>query len=76
MGRPKGKLSIDPQDIVGKCFGKFIVIGYSGMKYDSTRGGERLRHWYTCIKDGVLVIVRRGRIMGGKEHNGYKDASQ
>ena len=65
MARLKGIVRIDRQDIVGKCLGKFEVVSYNSMKYDSTRGGMKMRHWYNCIRDGQMVVVQRGQILAG-----------
>lgn len=72
MSRPKGSLSIDPQDIVGQCLGKYEVTSYDGSRYDHTRGGDRLRHYYNCIdSDGDNKVVRRSQVLKGEQHNGY-----
>lgn len=63
MARRKGQVVIDKNDIVGKCLGKYQVDGYSGMRYDQTAGGERLRHWYNCTRDGKTITVQRGQIL-------------
>lgn len=64
MSRAKGQLSIDPQDIVGQCLGKYEVIGYDGSRYDHTAGGERLRHYYNCIDtEGANKVVRRSIVL-------------
>lgn len=72
MARQRGSIVIDTNDIVGKCFGKLEVVSYSCMKYDSTKGGLRLRHWYNCFRDGTLVVIQRGQILHskGERHNG------
>lgn len=76
MARQKGEIQIDTNDIVGKCFGKLEVVSYHSMKYDSTKGGARLRHWYTCFetKKGYRVIQRGQIVQEGRRYNGNKDA--
>lgn len=60
MSRRKGQLSIDPQDIVGQCLGKYEIVSYHGSRYDCTAGGNRLRHYYDCIGDqGENKVIRR-----------------
>ena len=76
MARQKGKIVININDIVGKCFGKLEVVSYSGMRYDNTKGGPRLRHWYNCLREGVWVVIQRGQIMREEHHDGNKDAKQ
>ena len=64
MSRPKGSISIDPQDIVGQCLGKYEVISYDGSRYDHTAGGDRLRHYYNCIDtQGTNKVVRRSSVL-------------
>lgn len=61
----KGKVRIDVNDIVGQCLGKYEVVSYSGFHYDSTRGGQRLRHWYRCLKHGnepECKDIQRGQL--------------
>lgn len=66
MSRRKGQLSIDPQDIVGQCLGKFEVQKYFGATYSGTQGGNRLRHWYWCKRGTGTKLVQRGQVLRGK----------
>lgn len=79
-GPKRGTITIDKQDIVGKCLGKLEVISYAGMHYDTTRGGERLRHYYnvqcecgTCKqirRDALIeeIVHSCGCMRGGRRH--------
>lgn len=60
----KGKVRIDVSDIVGKCLGKYKVVSYSGFHYDSTKGGQRLRHWYSCLREDKCERkdIQRGQL--------------
>lgn len=63
MGRVRGKATINVNDIVGKRLGKLKVLAYSHSKYDSTSGGERMRHYYICECDcGRIWPVRRSQL--------------
>lgn len=63
----RGRTKIDKQDIVGQYLGKYQVISYSGMYYDNTNGGPRLRHLYNCIhNDGTNHYVQRGQLLRSK----------
>lgn len=63
-GPKKGTIWIDKQDIVGQYLGKYKVVSYSGMYYDNTKGGLRLRHWYNCARDnGIVKFVQRGQLL-------------
>lgn len=57
---------IDPQDIVGQCFGKFEVISYNGYRRDNTNGGVRVRHWYECVRNNQQVAIQRGQVLRGR----------
>lgn len=66
----KGKIRIDVNDIIGKCLGKLEVISYAGCKYDFTRGGVRMRHYYVCdCKCGRQKIVRRSSLLNNKVYS-------
>lgn len=62
----KRRIKINPQDIVGQCFGKFKVISYNGYRHESTKGGVRIRHWYTCVRNNQTVAIQRGQILRGR----------
>lgn len=67
----KRKIRIDQQDIVGQYLGKYRVVSYSGMRYDITKGGPRLRHWYNCIdNNGRQKSVQRGQLLYSKAKGG------
>lgn len=59
-GRKFGTVLIDKYDIVGKRFGKLYVVKYQSSRYDNTKGGEKLRHFYLCKCDcGKMIVVHR-----------------
>lgn len=63
MGRPKGKIVIDKNDLVGKRFDKLEVIRYASNRYEMTLGGSRMRHYYLCKCDcGTEKLIRRGQL--------------
>jgi hypothetical protein len=62
----RGKILIDVNDIIGKRLGKLEVIAYLGYKYSSTKGGDKVRHYYVCECDcGRLHIAQRGQLKNG-----------
>lgn len=64
MGIPKGKILIDVNDIIGKRLGKLEVISYYGHSYSITRGGDRMRHYYTCqCECGNIRFLQRAQIL-------------
>ena len=66
----KGKILIDVNDIVGKRLGKLEVIGYAGHRYDTTVGGDRMRHYYKVRCDcGITKIVHRGQLTSENVHS-------
>lgn len=66
----KGKILINVNDIIGKRLDKLEVISYECSTYDSTRGGERMRHYYLCHCDcGVSKLIQRGPIMNEIVHS-------
>lgn len=70
MNRKKGKIIIDPNDLIGKRLGKLEVIAYKGNSYDITAGGERLRHYYECKCDcGVIKTLQRGQLTSEIVHS-------
>ena len=57
----RGKVLINVNDIIGKRLGKLEVIEYAGNCYDSTAGGERVRHYYRVKCDcGKIKLIQRG----------------
>ena len=67
MGRIKGKLMIDPNDIVGKTYGRYEINKYLGLTYSKgTKRPEKLRHWYSvfAIKNNSIKVVERRHIIG------------
>lgn len=63
----KGKILIDRYDIIGKRLGKLEVLSYAGHRYDDTRGGQKMRHWYLCKCDcGTYKQIRRCQLIGDK----------
>ena len=70
MGTPKGKIRIDVNDIIGKCLGKLEVVSYKGSKYDPTKAGEKMRHYYMCdCKCGKSKMIRRSSLLNDKVHS-------
>lgn len=66
----KGKILIDVNDIIGKRLGKLEVIGYVGHRYDTTVGGDRMRHYYKVRCDcGTTKIVHRGQLTSEIVHS-------
>lgn len=60
----KGKTLINVNDIIGKRLGKLEVISYAHSRYDETKGGERMRHYYVCkCSCGVVKLVQRGQLV-------------
>ena len=70
MSRTKGKLSINPNDIVGKTYGRYEVNEYLGISYSKCSNDikypERLRHWYSVFdrKDKNIKKIERRHIIG------------
>lgn len=66
----KGKISIDVNDIIGEQSGRLKVVKYYGYAYASTRGGDRLRHYYYCeCECGNITIVQRGPLKNKIVHS-------
>lgn len=63
MPRERGKVLIKTDDIVGQHFGRLEVVEYAGHWYDTTLGGQRMRHKYVCkCECGTVKLVRRGQL--------------
>lgn len=63
-GRPKGKLLIDVNDIVGKRIGMLEVVRHEYYKYVTFKCGTRFKHYYLCKCDcGNITIVDRCQIL-------------
>ncbi len=81
-----GKIRINVDDIIGKRLGKLEVISYAGCRYERTKGGMKLRHFYSCYCEcGIIKLVRRGQLTSEIVHscgckrrdfNGHKDEKQ
>lgn len=70
MGRPKGKILIDKNDIIGKRLGKLEVIRHYSNGYDITEGGYRMRHYYECKCDcGNIKVLHRGQLVNEIVHS-------
>ena len=68
--RRKGKVLINVNDIIGKRLGKLEVISYIGNRYDTTLGGERMRHHYMVKCDcGTIKPVQRGQLVSEIVHS-------
>ena len=66
----RGEIQINVGDIIGKRLGKLEVILYAGMRYDDTKGGLRLRHYYLCKCDcGQKYLVQRGPLKNDLVHS-------
>lgn len=66
----KGKILINVNDIIGKRLDKLEVISYACSKYDDTRGGERIRHYYNCeCKCGNIKLIQRGPLLNNIVHS-------
>lgn len=66
----KGKVLINVNDIIGERLGKLEVISYEGYRYDTTRGGDKMRHYYKVHCDcGTIKIVQRGQITSNHVHS-------
>lgn len=44
----KGRTLIVVDDIVGKQLGRLHIDAYAGSKYEQTKVGEKMRHYYRC----------------------------
>lgn len=65
-----GQIAIDVNDIIGKRLGKLQVISYAKNEYDTTLGGERMRHYYECECDcGTVKLIRRGQLVNEIVHS-------
>lgn len=70
MGRPKGKILINANDIIGKRLGKLEVTRYVNHRYDITLGGMRMRHYYECRCDcGTIKNIRRSQLTSEIVHS-------
>ena len=68
--RTKGKIRIDANDIIGKCLGKLEVVSYAGSRYEYTKAGMKMRHFYSCeCECGMLKVIRRGQLTSNKVHS-------
>ena len=66
----RGKVLINVSDIIGKRLGKLEVISYAGRIYESTKGGEKSRHFYRCeCECGRIKIIRRGQLVNDIVHS-------
>lgn len=67
----RGKVLINVNDIIGKRLGKLeVIISYVGHCYDTTRGGDRMRHYYKVHCDcGTTKIVQRGQLTSEIVHS-------
>ena len=66
----RGKILINVNDIIGKRLGKLEVISYAGHRYDITRSGERMRHYYRVeCECGTIKIVQRGQLTSEIVHS-------
>ena len=66
----RGKILINVNDIIGKRLGKLRVISYYGCAYSTTRGGDRLRHYYRCeCECGNICFVQRAQILNEIIHS-------
>ncbi len=60
----KGNVLINVNDIIGKRLDKLEVISYVYSRYDHTKGGERIRHYYKCeCECGNVKIIQRGQLV-------------
>lgn len=63
-GRPKGRLSINVNDVIGKRVGMLEVVKYAFYKHETSKCGTRLKHFYLCQCDcGNTVMIRRNQIL-------------
>lgn len=70
MTKRKGKVRVSTDDIIGKCLGKLEVISYAGSHHDTTKGGERLRHYYRVqCECGTIKIIQRGPLVDNLVHS-------
>lgn len=66
----KGKILINVNDIIGKRLGKLKVECYVGHRYDSTKAGIKMRHYYACSCEcGKFTIVRRCSLITDSTHS-------
>lgn len=66
----KGKILIETDDVVGRHIGRLEVVEYAGHRYDSTLGGERMRHKYTCrCECGTVKQIHRGQLLNEIVHS-------
>ena len=66
----KGKVLINVNDIIGERLDKLEVISYEGYRYDTTRGGDKVRHYYKVHCDcGTIKIVQRGQLTSEIVHS-------
>lgn len=70
MGREKGKVTANVNDIVGERLGKLEVVSYYGHIYEKTKGGDKTRHFYVVSCDcGVTKLMRRAVLKNGRTYN-------
>lgn len=66
----KGKVLIQVDDIVGRKIGRLEVVEYAGHWCDSTLGGQRMRHKYTCkCECGTVKQIRRSQLLNEIVHS-------
>lgn len=66
----KGRVMINTSDLVGKRVGSLQVVRYQTNWYDTTLGGERMRHSYLCRCDcGAEKVIRRGQLKNEIVHS-------
>lgn len=59
-------VKIDPEDIVGRKFGKVIISKYLGY-FPRNKGSSRKEHFYECTcACGNTAVAARGQILRGK----------
>lgn len=61
-GTYKRKMRINPNDLVGKKFGRLTVVSYAGYRDDISESSSRIRkrHYYLCqCECGNFTVIRR-----------------
>ena len=57
------KIKINPNDIIGRRLERLEVESYIGYETKDTKGGPRIRHYYSCRCDcGRTKIIQRGNL--------------